>query len=285
MALSLIEPTEPPKPNIPIGENYQLTLNQSIQNLIAEIHKETPNLSHFINVFYELMQSKADPPLETIWVYSALSFRSHNITSEDLSSRILIAKELFQLISGCSGPCSASKSIALLAPVVFLVYQCVVSELLGKDLGAKRLKKVVKEVKSLIGVMLGYISVCCCKDLSEENDSNLIVPFVDLVSVWLDGEEDLKSFLPLMSSEICRDIGAGEFRVNYLAGVVIAEVFLFKLCMDLRFGNQGVDLEKEMKSWVVGSITGFQSFYFFGECCLLFSLNILACLPAIGEPN
>ncbi|KAG8656997.1 uncharacterized protein LOC110610931 isoform X1 [Manihot esculenta] len=245
-----------------IEENYGLAFHQSMQQLVDEIHKETLNLSHFINVFYRLMQSKVDPPIETIWIYSALSFRSRKKANQDLSDHILIVKELFQLISRCSGPCSASKSIALLAPVVFQVYNLVV-ELLGKDLGARRVKKAAKEAKSLIGEIIGYVSVCCGKDVSKESDSNLSVSFLDLASLWIDGNDGLKGFLPLTSDEIYKEISVGGSTVANLAGVVISEVFLLKLCLDLRIGNRGEALEKELRSWIVGSITGLQSFYFF----------------------
>ncbi|XP_043810692.1 uncharacterized protein LOC122723221 [Manihot esculenta] len=247
-----------------IEENYGLAFHQSMQQLVDEIHKETLNLSHFINVFYRLMQSKVDPPIETIWIYSALSFRSRKKANQDLSDHILIVKELFQLISRCSGPCSASKSIALLAPVVFQVYNLVV-ELLGKDLGARRVKKAAKEAKSLIGEIIGYVSVCCGKDVSKESDSNLSVSFLDLASLWIDGNDGFKGFLPLTSDEIYKEISVGGSTVANLAGVVISEVFLLKLCLDLRIGNRGEALEKELRSWIVGSITGLQSFYFFGE--------------------
>lgn len=246
-----------------IEENYGLAFHQSMQQLVDEIHKETLNLSHFINVFYRLMQSKVDPPIETIWIYSALAFRSRKKANQDLSDHILIVKELFQLISRCSGPCSASKSIALLAPVVFQVYNLVV-ELLGKDLGARRVKKAAKEAKSLIGEIIGYVSVCCGKDVSKESDSNLSVSFLDLASLWIDGNDGLKGFLPLTSDEIYKEISVGGSTVANLAGVVISEVFLLKLCLDLRIGNRGEALEKELRSWIVGSITGLQSFYFFG---------------------
>lgn len=251
-----------PKPIPIIEENYGLAFHQSMQQLVDEMHKETLNLSHFINVFYRLMQSKVDPPIETIWIYSALSFRSRKTANQDLSDHILIVKELFQLISRCSGPCSASKSIALLAPVVFQVYNLVV-ELLGKDLGARRVKKAAKEAKSLIGEIIGYVSVCCGKDVSKESDSNLSVSFLDLASLWIDGNDGFKGFLPLTSDEIYKEISVGGSTVAYLAGVVISEVFLLKLCLDLRIGNRGEELEKELRSWIVGSITGLQSFYFF----------------------
>ncbi|XP_065851429.1 uncharacterized protein [Euphorbia lathyris] len=235
------------KSSLLVGENYYFTFNQSIQHLLSEIHKETSDWSHFIDTFYQLMQSKVDPPLESIWAYSALSFKSRKTTNGS-------PRELFRFISGCSGSCSASKSIALLAPVVFEVY------ILVNDLGVK---KTTKEVNSLIGAILGYISVCCSKGMSEESDSNFSVSVTDLVSIWMDGKGDLKKFLPLISDEMRREISDEFTSVNSFAGVVMFEVFLLKLCLDLRGGIRGLELENELKKWIVGSITGFQSFYFY----------------------
>ncbi|KAJ4851117.1 hypothetical protein Tsubulata_040711 [Turnera subulata] len=251
-----------PKPTLLVGDNYSITLNQSIENLLTQIRKGDPNFPHFTNTFYELMQSQIDPPLETIWVYSALSFHSRKTTKDDASSRFSTAKELFQLVSGVSASCSASRSVALLAPVVFELYSPVV-ELLGKDLGVKRVKKVIEKVKSLVGEILGYVSICCCKDLGVETDSNSTVPFADLVSVWTGGKGEIEAFLPLVGGEICREIGFGLCSVNYLAGVVIAEVFLLKMCLDLWVGSQGVGKEKDVRSSAVGLMTAFRSFYFF----------------------
>ncbi|KAJ8766906.1 hypothetical protein K2173_011724 [Erythroxylum novogranatense] len=249
------------KTNLLIGRNYELALNQALQNVMAEIHEGTPNLPQFIHVFFELMQAKVDPPLETIWVYCALSFTTRKITAENLLDRISISKQLFQLISGCAGACGGSKSIALLAPVVFEMYKLIV-DLLREDLGSKRVKKAIKQVKSLIGVILGYITACC-KELNQQRDSNLIASFADLVGLWMHGNENENSFLPLAGSEVYRDIDLGNRSVNYLCGIVIAEVLLLKLCLHLRVENQGVELEKELRSCLVGSVTAFQSIYFY----------------------
>ncbi|KAK3210540.1 hypothetical protein Dsin_015246 [Dipteronia sinensis] len=268
MSLSVIEPANLQKFNLLVGENYDLKLTQSIQNLVAEKCKKTPNFTHFIDIFYELMQSKVEPPLESIWVYSALTFRSRNLTNDNPLDRLSAARDLFQLISACSGSCNSSKSIALLAPVVFEVYKVVV-ELKGRHLGSKREKKVFREVKSLVDVILGFISVCCCdtsngkRNVSEVTDLNLIVSFKDLVSLWMEKSESFKSFLPLVNDEICREGSERVCDVNYLAGMVIVEVFLLKLCLSFGVGMAGVDLEKDLTSWAVSSITGFQNVFFF----------------------
>lgn len=66
-----------------------------------------------------------------------------------------------------------------------------------------------------------------------------------------------------MSAEISRQFGGGECDVDSLAGVVIAEAFLLKMCMYCRVGVPRVDLEKELRSWAVASIAGFQNYYFY----------------------
>lgn len=269
MSMSLLkELTSQRNPNVLIGENYNLTLAQSMRSLVAEIQKETPNFTHFVDIFYDLMQAKIDPPLETIWVYAALSFRRLNFTDEDPLNQLSVVKDLFQLISACAGSCGSSKSIALLAPVAFEVYKVAV-ELKGRDLGSKRDKKVIRELQSLIDAILGFVSVCCCKnlngqsDVSSDTDSNLIVPVKDLFTLWMHKNGNLESFLPLVNADVFRETCERERDVNHLAGVVIVEVFLLKFCFNFMGGDAGKELEKELTSWVVSSITKIQNVYFF----------------------
>ncbi|KAM1158657.1 hypothetical protein EV2_032869 [Malus domestica] len=79
MALDLTGSTNSPNtPNIKtlIGKNYDRKLTQSIQNLLSEIPKQSPKCSDFAEEFYEKMQARVDPHLESTWVYVALAFRS-----------------------------------------------------------------------------------------------------------------------------------------------------------------------------------------------------------------
>lgn len=267
MASALIERSGSSSNPYPlIGENYELKLSQSIRSLLGEI-REKP--THYIQDFYELVQARVDPPLDSIWVYAALVFRSRQSPKTEALEldRIAAAEDLFRLVSACSASCGPSKSIALLAPVVCEVYKVIVDfSGVGKDLTLKRRdKKAMKKVKSLVEVILGYINVCCSKDLSDEEvGQKSITRFVDLVRLWMDPNAAFESFLPLVNSEVRTTLSAGECEVGYLAGVVIAEVFLLKLCLNFRFGGSREDLEKELRSWAVGSITGFCNFYFFG---------------------
>uniref|UniRef100_A0A803P2X1 Uncharacterized protein n=1 Tax=Cannabis sativa TaxID=3483 RepID=A0A803P2X1_CANSA len=262
MALNLLQPggSSIPKNLSPlIEESGNVKISQLIQTLLAELGEESTQSCKLVQEFYELMQTGVDPPLESIWVYAAVAFRKRFSKKDELFDRVEAAKGLFRLITACSSSCGSSKSVVLLAPVVYEVYK-LVAELFEKDLTSKAEKKMLKEVKSLVEAILGYINVCCNGALVEEGDlngSNLVRPFADLIRIWMNSNEGLESFLPLVK------LGDGGSEVGYLAGIVIAEAFLLKLCLNVKFGKSKEDLEKELKTWAVGSITGFSNFYFF----------------------
>lgn len=268
MDLALIDPSKSAKSSNPfLLGNYELTLNQSIQNLLRERHNDSFESSS-ASTFYELMQARADPPLEATWVYSLLSFHSSKFSNNDPLNRVAVAKCLFQLVSACSSLGSSSKNIALLAPVVFEVYNLVV-ELLEEDSSLNKEKKAVREVVSLVEVIIGYISVCCAKDLGEENDDSiyLITSLGDLIRLWIgqdeQGRDDFGYFFPLVGEEVRRGLRGEGCEVSYLAGVVMAEAFLLRLCLNIRFGLQRAELDKELSHWAVSAITGIRNFYFF----------------------
>lgn len=248
------------------GENYALKLKHSMQELLSEISKKSPNLSPLVSTFYELMQAKVDPPFELIWAYAAINFRGRNEEKGDALDKILVAKDLLQLLSACSASVCAAKSIVLLAPVVFVLHGVIV-ELLGRELRCKREKKAMREVKSLVDVVLGYISLSCHnKVYEEESDSvRLIFPFTDLARLWVAMNDDaFESLLPLVSSDVCDWICSRGFHVDYLGGAIIMEVFFLKLCLSLHPATSKEGLEMKLKSWAVSSISSFQNTYFLG---------------------
>ncbi|GMH18069.1 hypothetical protein Nepgr_019910 [Nepenthes gracilis] len=271
MAPSLDEHTTPPNPleiELYVSENYEIALNQSIQSLLDSLEKKDINCSDFVDKFYELVQKKADPPIETLWVYSALKFYCFDSSKEGILTEISLVKDLFQLISACSASCHAMKSVAFLAPVVFKLHGIAV-KLRDNGLSSKREKKMMEGIRSLVNAILGFISVCGCKN-SGEGDGilGLIRPLGDLVCLWLhnnaEESENLRLFFPLLSDEIRDRIGVvGGCDVGKLAGVVIAEVFLLRMCLSFRSVVVKSDLEKELKSWAVAAISGFQNRYFF----------------------
>lgn len=269
MALALVESMDsmnPPNQNPFFGENYELTLKQSIKNVLAEIREGNLGFCHFTEDLYKLMQARVDPPMESIWFYSALIFRSHSSAKGDFLDRVAAMKVLFQLVCSCSAPCGSSKTVASLAPVVFEVYK-LIADMLGKDLASKRENKAMREVKALVEAILGFINLSSCK-VSDQNveqlDFNLITPFMDLISIWTHPNEGLDQFLPLVSSEVRGGFCSGVCDVRHLAGVIIAEAFLMKLCLDFHSGRSRQELEKDLRLWAVGSITGIRNCYFFG---------------------
>ncbi|PSS20820.1 hypothetical protein CEY00_Acc09860 [Actinidia chinensis var. chinensis] len=263
MDSALIHPPNTPnrqKPSDFIGENHELALNQSIQDLL---HSQNHDFSALSSTFYELMQARPNPALESIWVYSASIFRQSNSLKDEISDRVSAIKALFQLMSGCSASCGSSKSIVFLAPVMYEVYR-VIADLKGKELGSKREKKLMREIRSFVNAILGYISVCCS---ANDDGDDFIRPLEDLIRVWigdvvdetLEAKEVFTLFFPLLGDDIVGRLGVEGCGVSEFAGVVIAEAFLLKLCLDFCSG----DSKQELRSWAVGSITGFRHFYFF----------------------
>jgi len=261
---------------VPLGEKYTLKLKNTMQEILSEIPKESPEFSHSIDALYELMQTKVDPPFDVIWVYSAIKFGCRKALKGDTLEQISAAKSLFQLISACSASVGGSKSIALLAPVVFMIHS-VVKELFELKIE----KKAMKEVKSLVDMILGFMSICC-STISEEKDLNLVLSLNDLACLWVDdvtdddaddANEGFETLLPLVSSDVCGWICGGKFHVGYLAGAVMMEVFLLKLCLFFDMGMEEGELEMCLKSWSVSSISSFQNVYFLGEVYFVFGLN------------
>ncbi|KAK3004583.1 hypothetical protein RJ639_018544 [Escallonia herrerae] len=265
MDLALMEPQNLPKPHKfdhLIGENYSLALNQSIQALIDSLHKPTFIPSDFTSTFHDLLLARVNPPLENIWVYSNLVFRSSNGPKVEPLDRFTAVKDLFQLITSCSG--GSWTSVACIAPVVYELYRVIV-DFRGE-------KKVVRKIRSLVNVILGYINLCYSdteKDVG--NDGALVRPLEELVSFWI-GEgngnggvkERVGSFFPLLDDETVEMISGGGFGVGELAGAVMVEVFLMKLCLECREGIKRDELRNKLRTWAVGSITGFRNIDFFG---------------------
>ncbi|KAJ9547904.1 hypothetical protein OSB04_020447 [Centaurea solstitialis] len=263
---------EPQNTKFFIADEYELAINQSIQSLLDSLQNPNPDLSIFTPTFLELTQAKPKPLLETIWFFSGLTFKIKNSPKDDLLGEVLAVKELFQSITASSASCSSSICIALIAPVVFKLHRLAV-DLKRKEVDLRIGKKVSREIRSLVDVILGYFNVCCEGSIGNEENSELVRPLVDLVSIWLHGEEignecgknGLKEFFPLLSDEIVDCVsGEGESVVELLAGGVILEGFLLKLCLKFSDGScSRKELQNELRSWAICSITGFRNFYFF----------------------
>ncbi|KAL2229057.1 UNVERIFIED_CONTAM: hypothetical protein Sindi_1885400 [Sesamum indicum] len=270
MASTLAAPRSHNLPHF-IGKNYEISLNQSIEALLTSMrNSNSRNSTNFTSEFQEFVQSKADPPLESIWVYTALTFTSCSTPKTDPFSRILAIKDLFQLIVSCSASCSSVKSIALVAPVIYYLHGFIL-DVKGFQLGPKKEKKLNGEIKTLVDSILGYINVCCNGfDGNFDDLEDLVRPLGDLISFWLvdDGAQDknvesLRVFFPLLSDSIVTRISIEGCGIVDLAGFVVAEACLLKLCWKIREEGFGEKMQIELKSWIVGSITALRSSYFY----------------------
>lgn len=267
MAQTLTGPQAVAPANHLIAQNYELLLNKSIDALL---NREITDTSSSLSTLYQLIHTKKTPPLESIWVYSAFAFSSRNFPNEKFSDRVLGLSDLFQLICMCSASCTEAKSVVLLAPVIYEVHR-LIGDVASKveELGSKREKKLMRKIESLVNSILGFISVMCSGNLNRSDSilesDEFIRPLEDLIRLWvgngngegLEETEIFKLFFPITGDELA---GNG---ISEVAGAVIAEAFLLRLCLDLRSGVS----EQELRAWTVGSISGFRNFHFF-ECLM-----------------
>ncbi|RZS19400.1 hypothetical protein BHM03_00051786 [Ensete ventricosum] len=259
--------------------NFHSVLKESIDRYLIEVKKESCDFSAFRSIFFRLLQSSVDPPIEVIWFYTALGYHEAIRSKRDVLDRVFAIRDLLQLLSACSASCNGPKSVALLAPVVSELYHCVREE---KKLSGKVAKKLRKEIESLADGVVSYISICSGRssDGQEHCNSYLLPCFIDIVSVWTVqhlGEGDgLNVLFPLVSDEIRVCFGQERCWIGQLAGIVVAEAFLLNLSLKVQVdGSPRPDLQNELKVWAVSSISVFQNYIFFGNFSFHLTLNIL----------
>ncbi|XP_075670415.1 uncharacterized protein LOC142640217 [Castanea sativa] len=253
--------TQTAPPNNP----YQPMLTESIQRFLTEYRNGVTDFSNFGSIFSRLLQIVPDPPLQILWFYSALTFHTSKLTHHSpISKRVVLVKELFQLLTARSSPCGQFKKIATLAPVIYELYHLAVQH----DNKISR-----KEIENLLEGVVSYTSICCgggggdCEavGVKEEEESLTVSGFRDVLGVWTvdncGDRDELRVFFPVVSEEVRNGIRVG-CGVGYLAGVVMCEAFLLRLCLKFGSGNSRLELEKDLHNWAIQTINGFQSFWF-----------------------
>ncbi|XP_059454454.1 uncharacterized protein LOC132184734 isoform X2 [Corylus avellana] len=253
-------------PNAP--DPFQTMLKESVHRFLAEYRKGATDFSNFGSIFSRLLQNLPDPPLEFVWFYSALTFHSAKLTGtaqDDSSKRVSVVKELFQLLVSCSSPCGEPKRIAMLAPVICELYCLVLDK-----------KSLNPEVESLLEGLVCYSSICCGAGLEEEDAGFAGSGFSDVLHAWTVDKigigDELRVVFPMVSDGVRKAIRMG-CGVGYLAGVVMCEALLLRLCFKfwLGSGSSRMELEKDVRDSAIHMINGFRSFWFLGESysCLL----------------
>ncbi|XP_059284359.1 uncharacterized protein LOC132037771 [Lycium ferocissimum] len=262
-----VESLKPQFSNNLLGQNYETALNNQIQAVLDSLHElNSEKLLSLSSNFNELIQCRVDPPFEAVWVYSSLIYRSFSFENDPLK-RVAAIKDLFQFIVSCSASCYSFKSVALIAPVMYNVFK-LVKGLKGFEQNGKKEKKFVREVNGLVDSILGYVNVCC--ESVEENNCDVSEGFVrpmrELVNVWMwDNrvEDEMRAFFPLLSDETVERVNGEGCEMGALAGCVIAEAFLLKLCLRFMEVGSRKELHDELRAWIVASITGIRNAYFF----------------------
>ncbi|XP_027182548.1 uncharacterized protein LOC113780955 [Coffea eugenioides] len=247
-------------------ENHEPMLRESIKHFLASYRNGNSDFSPFEAIFFRLIQKMLDPPLEITWFYSAVTFHSskESTTPDSTSNRMmLLVKDLFQLLVSSSSLSNGWKRTALLAPVVFRLYDIVRDSLTNGF-------PLREEIEDLLEKIVSYISVCCCHDVEKGNYSDLpMVCFEDLVRVWTvdrvdegcDYRDNLRVFFPVLSDEVRGGVDRRS-GIECLAGIVLCEVFWLRLCLKFNQGIRRDELEMDMRNWVVQTINGFENIYF-----------------------
>ncbi|OAY76475.1 hypothetical protein ACMD2_15174 [Ananas comosus] len=255
----------------PLGApNFQSVLKESIDRFLVEIQKrDSCDFSPFRLIFFRLLQSSSDPPLEIVWFYSAVGYHEAIAGKrDDPLGRVAAVKDLLQMLAACSASCGGAKCLALLAPAVSELYYCALA---AAKLPKKEAKRVNKEMECLVEGILSYISICSSKSSGggDSTPSCLLPGFGDLVRVWTVHHANNKGsgfgvLFPLVSDETRYEFSKEGCGIGYLAAVVVAEAFLLRLCLKVQGGGSPrPELQKELRIWTVSSITVFQNRVFF----------------------
>ncbi|XP_076900977.1 uncharacterized protein LOC143555278 [Bidens hawaiensis] len=252
-------------------------LNESIYHYLAEFHKGRTDFSELGSIFFRLIQSMTDPPLEFIWFYSAITFPTLTHSQQIL----LPVKDLFHSLVSFRDPNGSghSKPVSLVAPVLYRLVK-LKCEVNGLN----------TEVIGLVDEIIGYVIMCCNDGLVEQEVRvcESAVSWVGLVPIWIADEvkrsegrvDGFKLFFPLSSDEIRRGVNGGDCGMSYLAAVVMVETFLFRLCLMFESGASRMDLCKDVKSCAGQIIQGFKKSSSF--LVMLFKLLLEPSLP-VGE--
>lgn len=254
-----------PSKNPNLHDTCTAMVQDSIIQFLAAYRRGATDFSDFSSISTRLLNNFHDPPLENVWFHSAITFQAKKFTVQDPLERVSEAKYLFkQLVSFGDWYCSNSalKRIALLAPVVYELYNLLSENRYLEGEFEMLLEDVVRNssVNS---------SIFCEYGRKGGDDGGLNFCFLDTIRVWTVGRfgvgDELEAFFPIVSDEVRKGMMKMGCKVSYVAGVVMCEALLLKLCLKFGLDISRVELEKDIRDLAFQTMTGFQSSYFFGE--------------------
>nr|KYP72269.1 hypothetical protein KK1_004857 [Cajanus cajan] len=237
-----------------------LMLKESITRFLAQHRTGATDFADFTSIFSRTLHATPDPPIPLLWFYAALQFRQHPPSSA-------AARDLFHLLASCSAARASSARIAALAPLLFVLHRLAPAE----SPNAK------SEVEGLVEGVVSYCSIFCAKESCDDDADVAGLDFADLIRVWMvddGGEGCVEGFFPLVGEGVRKGIERG-CEVGVLAGVVMCEALLLKLCLAFDNGAPRAEQEKKLMASAVQTITGFRSFRFLGKNLLSLVLRFL----------
>ncbi|KAL2317899.1 hypothetical protein Fmac_031775 [Flemingia macrophylla] len=224
---------------------YHPMLKESITRFLDRHRAGATDFADFTSIFSRTIHSTPDPPIPLLWFYAALQFRSQ--------PPLPAARDLFHLLASCSAARPSASRIAALAPLLSVLHRLALADPASRVQAAALAEGVVS-----------YCSIFCAREGSSGDDSAdvAVLDFADLVRVWTvdDGGAE-EGFFPLVSEGVRKGVQKG-CEVGVLAGVVMCEALLLKLCLAFLSGVGRAEQEKKLMASAVHTITGFRSFRF-----------------------
>ncbi|XP_060208458.1 uncharacterized protein LOC132635886 isoform X1 [Lycium barbarum] len=244
------------------ANGFEPMLKESINHFLTSYRNGSSDFSVFESIFFRLIQTMPDPPLEITWFYSAVTF--HTSKKSAVFSNTIVAKDLFQLLISCSCSCNGTKKIALLAPLVYVLYD-VVCEFKRNGVCLN------SEIRDLVEKVSDYVCVCLGDRINGNGVDEDIVCFEELVGVWMVDrvgkcakfEENLGIFFPIGSVVEVSKGRNTRCGIRDLAGIVMCEVFLLNLSLkfnSVRFVNE--EFQNDARNWAIQTLKQFQNIEF-----------------------
>lgn len=247
-------------------------IKSSIQIFLTECPKRISNLSGLISPYRKLLDDFPNPPIGIVWCYGIVVFQSCRPSSLLPPGKLLVVEEMLELVNECSCLSSVLRRVAVVAPVVYLLYH------LDFNFSAKD-PSFREEIGSIVEGIVNDMAICCSQYLDEgdQGSEDLGVHILDLIRIWMVGTvrdrgseeiDVLASFFPSLDSEFQPEVTVC---LGYLAGVVLNETLLLRLRLKISLGIDKEDLPRNVLNVAIQTIKGFQNFYFLGESVFYFA--------------
>ncbi|KAL1552357.1 hypothetical protein AAHA92_13162 [Salvia divinorum] len=235
-------------------------LKSSIHYFLVECPKSVSNLSGLVSQYRRLIEKLKDPPLGIVWFYGAVVFHTYKSSSLPPPGILLVAEDLLELVNKSSSLCNVLRKIAVIAPVVYLLYH------LELNFSARD-PSLREEIGIAVEGMVNYISICCSHYTEEGQESEYLGGYIlDLIRIWMvDPARDCDkiniwaSFFPTLGNDFQPEVTV---YLGYLAGAVMNETLLLRLLLKISPAIDKEDLQRNMLNVAIQTIKGFQNFYF-----------------------